>query len=121
MKRPSKKTLFVLTSILLTLAALDVVLTSVGILFFHGEEGNPLIVAMAECLPWGSEDDKVVTTVWLMKIVLIALMLLAVHQVVKSKPVRDDIVMFFGLLISVLVYVGVVASWGYYFYLVGIS
>lgn len=121
MNRPSAKTLWRLALTLLALALLDVLLTAVGLFFFYGKEGNPLIVALAQWIPYGSENKRIVTAVWLSKMTIIAGVLLAVHSTVKSKPARDDWLMFYGLTISLLVYIGVVASWVWYFVLIATS
>lgn len=116
--RPSAKTLWQLALTLLVLALLDVLLTSVGLFFFYGKEGNPLIITLAQWIPYGSDNKRVVTAVWLLKMPVIAGVLLAVHAAVKSKPARDDWLMFYGLAISLIVYTGVIASWVWYFALI---
>jgi len=103
---------------LLALSILDVILTSIGVLFLQGQERNPLIVELADWIRWGTQNDRIVLTVWLSKMTAIAVVLLAVHMAVKSKSARDDLLMFCGLLVSLLVYVGVLASWVWYFFLV---
>jgi len=113
--RPSPKTLWRMGLALCVLALLDVLLTSIGILFFHAQERNPLIVGLANWVRWGSDNERIVLTVWLLKMTTIAAVLIAIHLAVKSKPARDDRIMFCGLLISLIVYVGVTASWGWYF------
>ena len=100
---------------LFVLALLDVLLTSIGILWFEGQEGNPLIVKLANWVGEDADNERVVLTVWLLKMTTMAVVLIAVHMAVKSKPARDDRVMFCGLIICLMVYVGVVGSWGWYF------
>ena len=119
--RPSAKTLWPMGFALFILALLDVLLTSIGILFFQGQERNPLIVELANWVSWGSDNERIVLTVWLSKMTAIAVVLIAVHMAVKSKPARDDRVMFWGLLTSLIVYAGVIASWGWYFLLIASS
>ena len=113
--RPSARTLWRMGFALFVLALLDVLLTSIGILWFEGQEGNPLIVKLANWVGEEADNERVVLTVWLLKMTTIAVVLIAVHMAVKSKPARDDRVMFCGLIISLIVYVGVVGSWGWYF------
>ncbi len=115
MKRPHPKMLWKLAIALLILAVMDIVLTTIGILFFHGKEGNPLIVALAELMPGTSPNVKIVHTVWLSKITIMTMILLLVRIVVKTKPERDDKIMFCGLSCNVFIYVFVIASWVWYF------
>ena len=115
MKRPQSKTLWCLAITLFTLSVTDIALTTIGIIYFNGNEGNPLIVALAELLPGSSYDVKVVHMVWMLKITVMSLLLLAVRAVVKSRPERDDKLMFYGLACSLTIYVFVVTSWAWFF------
>ncbi len=99
----------------LGLALLDVLLTSIGVLYFEANEANLLLVELSRWLPWGADNQKIVLAVWLSKMTVIAIVLLVVHAVVKSEPARDDKAMFCGLLVSLVVYVGVIASWALWF------
>ena len=118
MKRPEPKTLRRLFAALLILAVFDVVLTSIGVLYFTGEEGNLLIVALARCIPWESPDKNVVLAVWLSKIVVMAGALKMMRAAVRSVPERDDKMMFIGLILCMVVCLVVIASWAYFFVLV---
>lgn len=115
MKRPQPTTLWRLTWLLVAFALTDVALTSVGVLFFGGEEGNPLIVALADLIAVGDFDERVVLAVWISKLSVMLGVLLAAHVAVKSRPARDDWVIFLGLIISLVVYVGVIGSWIWFF------
>ena len=116
-KPPSVVTLQRMGLTLFALALLDVLLTSIGVLFVQGEERNTLIVRLAEWLSWGTEDQSIVLAVWLSKMTAMAIVLSALHFAIESKPRRDDRIMFWGLLVSLVVYVGVIASWVWYFVL----
>ena len=112
MKRPSQKILWILTIALIVLAAADVVLTTVGILFFNGEEGNPLLVWLAHLIPFVDDPGtQVVLTVWVSKITVLLGIIVAVHFAAESDPLRDDILMIMGLVSCILIYIGVVGSW----------
>ena len=56
---------------LFVLALLDVLLTSIGILWFEGQEGNPLIVKLANWVGEEADNERVVLTVWLLKMTTI--------------------------------------------------
>ena len=115
MKRPSKQILWRMAVALFALALLDVLLTTIGVVYFQAEEGNALLVELAELLPGETPSRRVVLAVWLSKMSVVAGVLLAVHAAEKSEPARDDKLMFGGLLLGLIIYTGVVASWFCYF------
>ncbi len=119
MKYPKHNTLWHMAVTLLILTIADIVMTTIGIVFFDGREGNPLIVRLAALLPGTSPDIQVVHIVWLLKITVMGALLLAVRAAVKSKPVRDDMIMFAGLSCALTVYFFVIGSWIWYFLIRG--